>query len=382
MFYVLCIILAALVGSGAHAEPRIPRSPAEVIAHLPQRPAILRADRNSSPGADTVEDSLEQVTQLMAQAHRTGDPRYMGYAEAVLGRIAQKPPLPDEVLLLQARIHQFNHRFGNALIDLTQILQHDPHHPQALLLQASIYQVRGEYALARQGCQRIRSLANLSLALICEAQVDAMNGRAKPAEKTLASLLTVADSLAPDQKVWFFLGYGDLLLRLGEVRRAEQLYRRLPVQDPAVRAALADVLLRQHRPAEVMTLLEGDRQQDGLLLRLGLAEKALGLASAGQTIAALDARFKALRLRGEVSHLREEAIFALYLKNDRSKALALARANWLQQRETPDFEVYWQAALANDSESDRAVLKKWMLGSGFQDDSLLSGHAARQEGAS
>ena len=78
-------------------------------------------------------------------------------------------------------------------------------------------------------------------------------------------------------------------------------------------------------------------------------------------------RFAALRMRGDNSHLREEAMFSFYLQQDNARALLLARANWQQQREPQDAEIYWQIAVASQSAADLAVLQKWLTGTGLQD---------------
>jgi tetratricopeptide (TPR) repeat protein len=374
MRYVLGIMLMVLgLEQGALAAPRVPASPQEVVAILPERPFAAAV-----PGAAlSLSDSLQQAEQLLALAHQSGDPRYLGYAEAQLSHWLTQPAVPDEALLMRARIRQFNHQFGAAMIDLAQVLQHQPGHPEALLLQSSIYLVRADYALARQSCQRLRNFSTLSLALICEAQVDAVNGHGPQAETTMTRLLPLVASLEPGQQSWFYLALGDLYVRQNKLAQAENYYRRLDTNSPAALTALADVLLQQKRYPEVRKLLLNSQQHDGLLLRLALAEQAMNTAQAKVLTQTLAQRFAALRLRGDNSHLREEAMFSFYLQHDAAKALRLASANWQQQREPQDAEIYWQVARASGSASDLAILQQWLKQSGLQDQQLTPVYGAK-----
>lgn len=362
MRYVVGIMLLAFgLEQGALAAPRVPASPQEVLAVLPESLPLR------SQTASTLPDSVQQAGQLLALAQQSGDPRYLGYAEARLNHWLQQPVVAADVLLMRARIRQFNHQFDAALSDLAQVLQRQPADAEALLLVASIHQLRADYGPALASCRRLRNFDTLTLALICEAGIDAVNGRAVQAENTLQRLLPVVASLELGQQDWFYLIYGDLLLRQGRLAQAESYYRRLDRNHPVALAALADVWLQQKRYAEVQKLLLNHQQHDGLLLRLALAEQALHSPQVMVLTRTLAQRFAALRMRGDNSHLREEAMFSFYLQQDNARALLLARANWQQQREPQDAEIYWQIAVASQSAADLAVLQKWLTGTGLQD---------------
>lgn len=362
MRYVLCIIVLAMsCVQGAYAAPRVPTHLQEVIAVLPPKMTTSLVAQNL-----TLEQRLLQVQDLLAQAEKTGDPRYLGYAEAILQPLTNKAVIDDEVLLLRAKIYQFNHRFAQAQIDIAQVLQHQPTHPQALLLQASIYQVKAEFALARQSCQRLRTLNTLSLAVICEAQVDALNGKAAQSLQTMHALLASVNNLEPSQQTWFYLGLGDVFMRQGNFKQAESYYRRLDITQPVALAALSDALLAQKRYTEVSQYLQNYQQHDALLLRFALAQQALKLP-VKDLINTLNTRFSALRLRGDNSHLREQAIFTLQLLHQPQQALLLARDNWQQQHEPQDAHIYWSSAQATQAKSDLKILKTWLQQTQLQD---------------
>ncbi len=365
MRYVLCIMLLAIsVEQGVCAAPRVPSNPQEVLEVLPEKVFVTAPTNTAAPD---LAKRLTQAENLLQHSQQTGDPRYLGYAEAQLKPWLSKSDIPDDVLVMRARLRQFNHQFSSALIDLAQVLQHQPKHAEALLLQASIYQVRADYSHARSACQRLRSLSTLMLALVCEAQVDGLNGHSDKAFATMNRLAPLANSMEAGQQAWFYLARGDLAVRHGQLADAERYYRRLDTNSPAALAALSDVLLQQKRYGEVQQLLTNYQQHDGLLLRLALAEQGLKTAQATVLTETLKDRFAALRLRADNSHLREEAIFTFYLQHDASKALMLARANWQQQREPQDSEVYWHIAQATQSSSDINVLQAWLKQTHLED---------------
>ncbi len=365
MQYLLGIILLAMsLEHGAYAAPRVPNNPQEVLESLPEKLFVPIATNTATPD---LAERLAQAQNLLAHAQQTGDPRYLGYAEAQLNPWLTQRNIPDDVLLMRARLRQFNHQFANALIDIAQVLQHQPNQPEALLLQASIYQVRADYHQARSSCQRLRSFSTLVLAVICEAQVDGLNGQSDKALATMKQLLNSVSSLEPSQQAWFYLAMGDLAVRRGQLADAEHYYSQLELSNPAALAAISDVLLLQKRDGEVKKLLVNYQQHDGLLLRLAIAEKNLKTTEAHALAQTLAARFVALRQRADNSHLREEAVFEWRVQNNTSKALTLARANWQQQREPQDAEIYWQLARLTQSTADIDVLTTWLKQSKLQD---------------
>jgi hypothetical protein len=163
--------------------------------------------------------------------------------------------------------------------------------------------------------------------------------------------------------------------RMGDAPAAERSFREalaLGVDDNFLLAADADFLLERGRPKEVVTLLRSWARSDTLLLRLALAEKALGMAEAEAHIQALGERFAAAALRGERLHMAEEARYLLDLKGDPRAALAVAAENWKAQREPRDAEILLQAAVAAHDAAPAAPALKWLDESGYESERLRS----------
>ena len=150
---------------------------------------------------------------------------------------------------------------------------------------------------------------------------------------------------------------------------AETAYRQalaLDLSDGYLLAAYADFLLDRERPAEVLKLLKGKGSSDLLLLRLAIAAHAAKAPEASAWQAELAARFEAARRRGDATHQKEEARFALALLGDVPRALTLARANWAVQREPADARVLLEAAAAAADAKAAAPVLKWMADTGVE----------------
>jgi hypothetical protein len=131
-------------------------------------------------------------------------------------------------------------------------------------------------------------------------------------------------------------------------------------------------LLDRGRPAEVLSLLQGQGRADVLLLRQALAAQASQHASAQALAGELAARFDAARQRGDTSHRKEEARFLLDLRGDVPGALKLARENWAEQREPADARTLLQAAWAARDRSAAEPVLQWLASSGIESVALRS----------
>src|SRR5262245_52373127 len=139
------LLAALLFCAGAalnvsHAAPYEPRSDQTVLETLPA--GMVRRVQTSP--ADLA-GAAAQAASYIEIARTSGDPRYLGYAQAALGPWwhAQRPPLV--AALLRAQIRQHNHAFAPALADLDLVLASEPRNAQARLMRSAIHQVQGDY---------------------------------------------------------------------------------------------------------------------------------------------------------------------------------------------------------------------------------------------
>jgi hypothetical protein len=151
------------------------------------------------------------------------------------------------------------------------------------------------------------------------------------------------------EKSWLYSELGEMAVRLGRDAEAEKWFQqdlRLSPTDFYVRAAYADLMLQQGRPAETLVLLAGHESIEPLLLRIAIAQKQLHDPAFEPSSARLRAAFAAELQRGEAVHRREQARFLLEIEDQPHLSLAAALENWTVQHEPDDVLVLMHAAAA------------------------------------
>jgi tetratricopeptide (TPR) repeat protein len=330
----------------AHAGPYIPSSDSTVLAELPAGARF--ADVSARRLAQSRVDVAIPLAQFYIQQSRLrGDLRYLGYAQAVLAPwVNQQPPVPD-VLVLQATLQQSRHEFGASLGTLERALGVRPDDPQALLIQATVLRVLGRYQEAGAACDRFSRIVEPRLGAICIQSLRGLTGHLESSYTALAQVSS--QGWLSSEKSWLYSELGEMAVRLGRDDEAQRWFQQdlsLAPADFYVRAAYADLLLRQGRSGEVLTLLQGRESFEPLLLRIAIAQCQLHDPRLAQSSARLEAAFAAEEQRGEAVHRREQARFLLEVEGQPTLSLAAALKNWAVQREPEDVLVLVSAARA------------------------------------
>lgn len=350
---LFALLTAGYLGH-SQAAPYLPTSADSVVAQLPYRVAdpvdrdLLALRRLQANPPSDWPSAARLAQRYLDRARKNGDPRYLSYAEVVLAPWLQRPTPPTAAWLLRASLRQSRHDFAGALDDLRRVLQQEPRNAQAWLTRATLLQVQADYRGARQSCERLAGLGQALSMTVCLAQVDSLEGRAVAAYRSLQPLLQSVPEHDP-QRPWLESVAGEIAERAGQMAQAENHYRRalaLDRDDSYTLAALADLLLDQRRPAEVVALLSAATTADALLLRLVLAKARLQQPDYPRLRDELAARYAANQQRGDATHLREEARFALDILQQPAQALRLAERNWQMQREPWDARILAAARAA------------------------------------
>jgi Tfp pilus assembly protein PilF len=385
---VVWALWGTLAAAGlVHAAPYLPSDPQQVLETLPLRfdPALselarLRAQWQRQPG-DAV-SAAALVRASVDAARRNGDPRFLGQAEAVLVRFGAAAPLPPELRELHAMILQSLHQFDAAVTELSAVLALEPNRPQALLTRATVLLVRGRPAEARSDCSRLWRAAGQTTAALCLASVAAVTGGERSAAVLLEHTLVELPAKERPLRTWALTLRAEIAVRQGDAATAGGYFQQALDSDPAdryARAAYADFLLDDRRPEAARALTADYSRDDNLLLRHALALQALGAGSAagnpaagGQQalradLAALLERHAAARLRGDRTHLREEARLRLELLHDPRNALALARENWSIQHEPEDARILLLAARSAGDAAASEQIQAWVRASDLHD---------------
>jgi len=374
--------LAAALTAAALAAPNrttvaaaiyVPTDPGYVVATVPARdPAEVAARQALAAAPDRLDLAVELARGDLQRYRALSDPRYLGRAQATLGRwwaLAQPPP---EVLLLRATIEQSIHQFPEARADLDRVLAARPDDAQALLTRAVVATITADYPAARASCAAVARLASPIVVAACEAPLDAIAGKADEAYARLAKLVSPR---AGDAAVrgWALTELAELAYMRGDTAAAAAHASDALALDPDdayARNLRADVLVASGRTADASQLLAGREQIDSHLVRRAIAEHQLRGPDADRLVAMMRERIAAAAARGDRIHLREEARFTLDVERDAVRAVRIARDNWRVQKELADARLLAEAAAtARDSAAAEPVIA-WRRSTGVHDVAL------------
>jgi hypothetical protein len=373
LFRSVAAVAAILLAAGTSAAPFIPTDDAQVLERLPSRTTPqFRELRSLQAAAAQAPEDLARATALATAYVRAsrveGDPRFLGYAEGALAPWWKERNAPTKVLVLRATIRQSSHQFDPSVADLDVVLQREPANAQALLTRATVLTVQGRYAEARGDCAELSRIRLELYAVICAAGIDSMTGQAREAYESLQQALRTLPRFDTAGRVWAETLLGEIAHRRGDPAAEEHFRAALSAgdRDLYLLGAYSDWLLDQGRAAEVTSLLGNETRVDPLLLRLALAQKALGRQEAASSMETLRARFDASHARGDTVHQRENARFELALRGDARSALPYAIANWKVQREAADLRILAEAAVAADDPAALDAVRQWLATTGLE----------------
>lgn len=359
--------VAAVIGLGVwqarNMQPdgvRRPSDPKEVIERVASQPARAGLRRELGARPDDLELALRLARLEIEVARRSGDVGGLGRAQAALAPWWDELEPPTDVLLLRATIRQSLHAFGDALGDLDRLIAREPAHPQGRLTRAVVLTVLGRRQEALADCEALARISSDPVVAGCQSPLEALGGDVPGAIARLTSALGEVPD--PATRAWLLSLLGEIEFWDGRTVAAEDHLRAaltLAPDDRYTRGALADLLLDAGRVREVRSLIDERTEDDGLLLRVALAEGCTGSAARR-----LEARFRAAHRRGDGAHQREEARFALG-RGEVERALALATAGFAVQREPWDARVLLEASAAARDRPAAWPALDWLTQTGF-----------------
>ncbi len=370
------------------AAPFIPASEKEIVETLPAGTQQARRSlsgsnellKSSAPlkqgnaeSAQNIEARIVEARGFIELARTEGDPRSLGYAESLLQPLVTSDTPNAKALVMYAIALQSRHDFRGAEKALETALKIHPGDAQAWLTKAMILRAQGRIDEARKSCAPLLRTADEFTLTLCAVSVRSLSGHAREAYQVLEGALQAQQESSKSSLVWAQTLLAEIAEQLGDNQAAARHYSQaivLEKKDPYLLAAYSDFFLRQGKPRAVLALLQGRglEKQDGLLLRLALAAKAAGeIEEFAAYSSELWSRIEAARLRGDSIHLREEAIAELELRGDASRALALAKRNFENQRELADAQILLKSAqLANDAGGAQMV-RQWLAANKVED---------------
>lgn len=347
--------------------PYLPQHDSTVLQAVPARndPKVklmrkLRAELDAKPHDVILADKLARA--YVDFGRQLGDAHYSGYATAVIAPWMKQDPPPVPVLVTNAVILQFLHKFDASREQLKAAIKRAPDNRNAWLTLASVDEVQGRYDDANTDCVHTAQAGGPTLGILCSGGLRSFIGHAEQAQKMLGLISAPASNIPKPVESYIQDFLAETAERLGEWKQVEMHFKKALSYTPEDNFTLvnyADFLLEQGRPKEVLKLLAHHQSSDTAFLRITLAQQALHSPDLARYVWITAARFEALTLRGSHLYAREHSRFALQLLHDPQLALKLAIRNWKVQRAPPDQLVFLQAALAaNKPEAARPVLEQ------------------------
>jgi hypothetical protein len=384
--YALAGAILMLAAGATLAVPYTPLRDDVVLERLPEKgdPSLaqlkrMRAALAAKPGDLGI--ALPVARRALDAARELGDPRFLGQAQAALAPWWTGDDVPLLALLLRATLKQSQHDFEGSA-EGSRPAARRPAGIAAGAADACDGAGRpGRYADARRDCAALNGRVQPIVFLGCDAVPASLSGAAAGAYDALVAELDAGHGSA-DMREWA-LRLSRKSRRAADFDAAERHFREALALDPRdayLKSAYADFLIDRDRPQDVLPLLRDDVANDGLLLRLVLAERRVP-AARDAFIAhrnELAARFAAAQRRGDSLHRREEARFRLDIERDTTSALALARANWAVQREPADLRILVDAARAANDAETLDVAAQWVAATRVEDVAVASSQKVRR----
>jgi hypothetical protein len=356
------------------ADPYTPADDSVVLATVPRAPGLstaeirqLRLSLEREPADAAAAARLAQIYSEMNSS--SGEPRYLGYASAILAPWRDVAAPPARVWLIRARVAQRLHQFEIAQADLEALLQRYPGNSEAALLLSTVSIVRADYQVAQHACASLAARQQSTAALVCGANLSPYVGQALDARDALDGLLEHG-ALSDDLKSWVLTLAAELAVGCGAQEDARRYYadalaitRREAITDLYLLGSYADFLTDQGEPDAALELLASAPATDALLIRQAVA--TTDAAARRQIVERLRTRIAALVRRGDDAHAREIAWGYLHVFGDAPLALTYAQRNWQQQHEMRDARLLLEAALAAHAPAAATSVVDWIEGQGI-----------------
>jgi hypothetical protein len=372
---VTTLLLAGLV----HAEPIVPTSDADVIETLPtvagNRAEERKIKRELAANPRDAKLAAAAARRDLDQAHKLGDPRFAGQAQAALQAWPDPATAPPEVLLMQATVQQYLHEFDPAAHKLEVLLKREPRDAQAWLTLATVRRVQGRYADSDAACAALGRLGAGVYGTACQAENEGLRGQYDTARAALNRLLATP-RLPVATRGWLLTTLAEMEARGGRAADAEAAYRgALEAQaDSYTLMSYADFLIERGRDADALVQLKGQRRTDAMLLRMAIAGTRANTSEGARDAQEMRERIALANQRPEaqVFHAREQAMFALWVDKQAQRALVLARSNVTQQREPLDLLVLAQAERAAGQSAAQRETGKLLNEIGLRDQRIAA----------
>lgn len=345
---MLAMILVALLPTNhLMAEAFIPSSDEQVLLALSNSEAQF-IEQIHNPVSESKAFALAKV--LLRTAKQPGKSQQYDLAQGVLAVHLQQSTNPD-LWYLWAQIKQHQHLFTAADQQLLRIFNQNPDHVAARLMASRLALLQRDQVTAKQHCQALIGHTDIITTHICLLEVSSYEGRLDNSFSVLSALIE-RQPLPESHQTWVTLMLVDMAMRKNNPMAAERYLNKYPAfDDSSYLSSWSDVMLANQKAQSVMNklseLIRSDLiLEDGLMLRLALAEQQLNQQSNQARfhwIEQLEQRIALRAERGEFLHASEMARYYLFLQPNADQAKYWANLNWQIAKEHQDELLLLQA---------------------------------------
>lgn len=354
------------------AEPYIPNDDEQVLL-------TLNPSHNNQNGSDdvvTTQDILEhltpeRLTKLTQQSATNVIPlitayiqhgkqqaktRYIGYAQALLEPLLDRNPSDSRLLLLQAEIAEFQHRFPETIELLQQAIASSNtrrNRANAHLRLANLYTLQGQYAKAARECQFLRRLTTSVFQQSCTVVIQSRTGQLTKAQQVIEQMQTghtaenTNTAKDPKWQAWLANTQAELAAQTSTSSISPSQYFQQAIQhepdDLHYRLSYVDWLLlhaNNTTPAqEAERILQPAPNSIGVQIRrayIDLLQERPTSPVAATRRENIDNFFQRAELTNDQGSLRELAYYQFFVQQHYALALTLALQNWQIQKEPLD----------------------------------------------
>jgi len=311
-------------------------------------------------------NALILTKHLLYLASQTSDPRFYDMAKTLIESKSRHFNQP-EWLFHHAKVLQFHHQFAAALQRLDQLLSINKHYLEARMMKISLLMTTGEINQINSECQFLYQYHQYRHAEICVTIAKAYSLPSTSAHQLLqhyATDIVQAKSLSSSMRGWALSVFAEIASYHEQYSTAESFYRMAINVNPQanyIKINLLDTLLIQKKFNEAEHWLDPESMETPQLIRLIYIQKKLHQTINQHQLDRLDSIFKLADAREDRRHLREQALYAWWIEEDLERALNLAQANWVTQREFIDNTMMYSIAMLLNNKSALQMMTDWRI---------------------
>src|SRR5258708_6345873 len=229
---ILWVVVLASLGGVSYSRPFIPPDDSTVLAEVPAgaRHAEVAARQVAARRLDV---ALPLAQLYIKRARSTGDLRFLGYAEGVLGPwigeaaggavSRASAPASADALVLHATVLQSRHDFLRALSVLEQARALRPDDPQAWLTTATVLRVLGRYEQSMSACEQVAVRADPVVAELCKQSIRGLTGDLPSAYAAISQISS--QGMPAEGRGWRNSELGEMAERFGKGAEGERWFR-------------------------------------------------------------------------------------------------------------------------------------------------------------